>query len=379
MSLDRGLFTEYTARMLSPSLAIIALSTAVHASPVDDCVEAASQWIAGIQAEQCPPLFRYESAALDACRMMPEDGWNRSAKSARRALLRDCAPSSEGFPGARAERADGRTLSHCSELILMMRGLSADAKTPADTTMGVDGMAVSVGAALFACTSPEAIAKCRMPFSLHTDTERLEEQLAACEAVETPAFDTVMRSLVWGSGLLPVDPEKNASAIRAVLAEKARLKALEEKALADFKAARADEVARAQALSDACMAIPGEMTLPTEAETAIAACEELLALWRGEDAVRRELEESGTLTEEYRKRLDGKVLNAASLHVADEARVTARPEALKIRRIDLIASHFETLIASDVAAAEAWVDTYRDDMDPEWVADALDQVLAATM
>ena len=98
-----------------------------------------------------------------------------------------------------------------------------------------------------------------------------------------------------------------------------------------------------------------------------------------EALIRKELEESGVLADEYRKRLDGKVLNAASLHVADEARVMARPEALKVRRIDLIASHFETLIATDVAAAEAWIDTYRDDMDPEWVADALDQVLAATM
>ena len=85
------------------------------------------------------------------------------------------------------------------------------------------------------------------------------------------------------------------------------------------------------------------------------------------------------MTEDYQKRLKGKVLNAASLHVADEARVTARPGTLRVRRVALIASHFETLIASDVAAAEAWIDTYRDDMDPEWVADALDHVLAATM
>ena len=379
MSLDRGLFTEYTGRMLTPSLAIFALSAAVHAAPVDDCVEAATQWIAGIQTEQCPPLFRYENAAVDACRAMPEDGWSRSAKSARKALLRDCAPSSAGFPGAQAQRDNGRTLSHCSELILMMRGISADADLPTDTTMGVDGMTAATGAALFACTTPDAIATCRMPFSLHTDTARLEEQVTACEAIAPPAFDSVMRSLVWNSGLLPVIPETRAAEIRAVLAEKARLQALKEKALADFKAARADEVGRAQALSDSCMAIPGEMTLPTEADTAIAACQELLALWRGEDTVRKELEESGVLADEYRKRLDGKVLNAASLHVADEARVMARPEALKVRRIALIASHFETLIATDVAAAEAWIDTYRDDMDPEWVADALDQVLAATM
>ena len=379
MSLDWGLFTEYGGRMLSLTLAIIASTAPVNAAPVDDCVEAATSWIAGIQTEQCPPLFRYENAAVDACRAMPDDGWTRSTKSARKALLRDCAPSDAGFPGAKAKLNDGRTLSHCSELILMMRGLAADDAPPTETTMGVDGMAVSVGAALFACTTPEAIAKCRMPFSLYTDTARLEEQVLACDSVEPPAFDTVMRSLVWGSGLLPVEPEKRASQIRDVLAEKARLTALKEKALADFKAAREEEVGRAQTLSDACMTIPGEMTLPTEADAAIAACDELLALWRGEDSVRRELESSGTLAEDYQKRLKGKVLNAASLHVADEARVTARPETLKVRRVALIASHFETLIATDVAAAEAWIDTYRDDMDPEWVADALDQVLAATM
>jgi|GEM_PF-5212866 len=365
--------------MLSMMLAIIASSAAVHAAPVDDCVEAATNWIAGIQAEQCPPLFRYENAAVEACRAMPEDGWTRTKKSARKALLRDCAPSSKGFPGAKAELKDGRTLSHCSEMILMIRGMSADDAPPTDTTMGVDRMAVSVGAALFACTTPDAIAKCRLPFSLHTDATRLEEQAAACDAIETPPFDTVMRAMVWGSGLLPVEPEKNAAAIRAVLTEKARLQAIKEQALADFKAAREEEVGRAQALSDACMAIPGEMTLPTEADEAIVACEELLALWRGEDSVRKELEDSGRLAEEYRKRLDGKVLNAASLHVGDEARVKARPEALKVRRIDLIASHFETLMSSDIAAAETWIDTHREEMDPEWVADALDRVLAATM
>ena len=365
--------------MMSLSLAIIALGTSVHAAPVDDCVEAATTWIAGIKTEQCPPLYRYENAAVDACMTMPSDGWVRSTKSARKAFMRDCAPTASGFPGAQATLKDGRTLSHCSELILMMRGISPSDDPPTHTTLGVDGMAVSVGAALFACTTPEAIAECRRPFSLHTDTPRLEKQVAACEAIQTPSFDTVMRSLVWGSGLLPVDPKQQTKEIQAVLAEKARLKALKEKALEDFKTARAAEVERAQALSDACMAIPGGMTLPTEADTAITACVELLALWQGADSVRQELEADGVLSEDYRKRLNGKVLNAASLHVADEARIMARPEALKVRRIDLIAAHFQTLMTSDLAAAEAWIDTYRDDMDPEWVADALDQVLAATM
>ncbi len=365
--------------MLSLSIAIIALGAGVHAAPVDDCVEAATTWIAGIQNELCPPLYRYENAAVDACLAMPDEKWSRSAKSARKAFLRDCAPTDSGFPGAKATLKDGRTLSHCSELILMMRGISSSDAPPTQTTLGVDGMAASVGAALFACTTPDAIAECRRPFSLHSDVARLEKQMAACEAIQVPPFDTVMRSLVWGSGLLPVDPKQQADDIQAVLTEKARLKAVKEKALEDFKAARAAEVERAQKLSDACMAIPGGMTLPTEADTAISACVELLALWQGADTVRQELEAKGVLSEEYRKRLDGKVLNAASLHVADEARVMSRPEALKVRRIDLIAAHFQTLMASDVAAAEAWIDTYRDDMDPEWVADALDQVLAATM
>ncbi len=365
--------------MFALGFALISLQTGAQAAPVDDCVEASKAWIARLPAAECPPLFRYEAAAVEACRSMPSDGWSRDAKSARRAFLRDCAPTIEGYPGAHATQASGRILSHCGELILMMRGIDATSKLPSKPTMGIDGMAAAVGAALFACSTPDEIAACRMPFSLHTATDRLNAQLKACESVKGPKLDAVMETLADGSGLLPVDAEQQASEIRAVLTEKARLEALKAQQLADFQEARAAEPERASALSDTCMAIPGEMNHPDQADAAIAACGELLALWRGEDTVRRALESDGKLAEHYQAQLKGKVLNAASLHVADEARVKARPTTLAARKVDLIAMHFEELLATDVAAAEAWVDRYRDLMSPDWVADALDRVLAATM
>jgi hypothetical protein len=73
------------------------------------------------------------------------------------------------------------------------------------------------------------------------------------------------------------------------------------------------------------------------------------------------------------------LLNGDSYNAADEGRVTGRPDVLKTRGQDLIDTQFQTLIATDPAAAETFLGKYRDQMEPAWVAEALDQVLAATM
>ena len=365
--------------MLSISFTIFLLASPATAGPVEDCKETASAWINGLKRTGCPPLYRYQDAAITACKSIPEEGWDRTAKSARKNLLRDCAPTLEGFPGARATRPDGRTISACSEMILMMQGVETDAPTIQKPTMGIDAMAAAVGAALFACTNPEAIANCKLPASIHAKNEKLTQQIKDCKAIQNPPFDTTMRSLVWNSGLLSVDPDKQVAHIEALLAEKIRLKEKKEKELADFRKAREDELARAQTFAATCMATPGSMNTADEVDEARTACLALSELWSGKDALRLELEANGVIAEEYRKRLQGKVLNGESLNVEDQNRVSARPAILLTRKQDVVKTQFESLIETDPAAAETLIDKHRDDLDPEWLADALDQILAATM
>ena len=365
--------------MLTFILAIWATNPATASAPVDNCQSTANRWINGLSSAGCPPLSRYRNAAMTACTAIPEDGWTRARKAARKALLRDCTPNMDGFPGAQATHEDGRTLSHCSELLMMMAEHPPEAPTLSETTLGVDGMIVAVGAAVFACIDPTNIAACRHPASVHTPAEGLNERIAACKAIASPPFDTTMRSLIWNSGLVAVVPDAQMALLEGLVGEQARIKAQREREQADFKTARVDELERARTLAATCLAMPGEMNSVEETETASLACTELSALWLGEDTVRKSLEESGLLAEPYLSQLRGKVLNGDSYNAADESRVTGRPDILKTRAQDLIDIQFTTLIETDPAAAEAFLDKYRDQMDAEWVADALDQVLAATM
>jgi len=365
--------------MIAMGFSFFLLFSSAWAGPVDDCQTAANAWIDGLKRTGCPPLSRYREAATKACNSIPEDGWNRTSKPARKRLLKECAPSLDGFPGVRAKRPDGRTISACSEMILMMRGLEVDAPTIESATMGIDGMAAAVGAALFACTEPEMITNCRLPASIHTDGEKLKQQIEDCQAIQNPPFDTTMRSLIWNSGLIPVDPDKQTLHLEQLLTEQIRLKEKKEKELADFRQAREDELKRAQELAKICMATPGDMETADAVDQARSACIQLSDLWVGKDAVRQEIEAQGVLAEQYKSRLNGKVLNGESLNVADELRVAARPEILKTRKQDVVAIEFEALIKTDTAAAEALINKHRDDLDPEWLADAMDQILAATM
>jgi hypothetical protein len=365
--------------MLLLSLAIWTLTPTLAASPVEDCRATANTWIDGLMSHGCPPLSRYRNAAMAACTTIDPEGWTRARKSARKALLRECAPTIEGFPGAMATLDDGRTLSHCSELLMMMREHPPEAEILTESTVGLDGMTAAVGAALFACLDPKNIAVCRLPASTHTPADIIKTRITACEAIENPPFDTTMKSLVWHSGLLAVDPSTQRGLLQNILTEQARLKAQREQALLDFKAARSAELDRAKNMANTCMMMPGEMNTVEETDAATEACTELLKLWRGEDRGRIELEASGRLAEPYLTRLKGKILNGDTYNVGDKSRIMSRPDVLKLRRINLVDLQFKALIETDVSAAEAWLTLHRDQMDPQWVANALDQVLAASM
>ena len=71
------------------------------------------------------------------------------------------------------------------------------------------------------------------------------------------------------------------------------------------------------------------------------------------------------------------MLKSASLSVADPVRVEKRPETLKMRMRDLVVTEFERLIVADPVKAEALLTTYRSRLDPDFVAEATDRLLAS--
>jgi len=357
-------------------LGLLTVLGPTYAGPIEDCTESANRWIDTLEGAGCPNLERYRSAAIIGCKDIPEDSWSRGQKMARKAILQDCAPSKNGFPGAQATLTNGNTSSRCSE---MMQLLHSD--TPADsgefqTTMGVDRMMVSIGAALFACHAPNKIDLCVLPSSVQTPEGQLIERRDACKALETPPLDTMMHRMVLSSGLLPVQPQERMAELDALLVEQEAARVQHAQEEERFHLERAEEVVRARDLSEQCMQLPGEMTTAEHTELAAQACEELEALWKGEDSVRKELENTGAIAARYKKQLNGKVLNAESLNAGDPVRVAGRPTVLEERRKDLIKSEFERLISTDTAAAEKLLEKYRALMGPEWAAEAVDRLLA---
>jgi hypothetical protein len=347
-----------------------------YAGPIDDCTESAHEWVDALERDGCPTLERYRTAAITGCKDIPEDDWTRGQKMARKVIFQECGPSNKGFPGVQATLADGTTSSRCSEMLhLLQDGTSEDA-ADFQTNMGVDRMMVAVGAALFACHAPNEIDLCVLPASLHTPEGQIIQRRDGCEALKNPPLDSTMRRLVWSSGLLPVRPEERIEELNALLLEQeaGRVQRAEEEKR--FHLEREAEVVRAQALSEQCMRLPGEMTTAEQTEEAASACEELDALWRGEDTVRKDLEASGSIAQRYKDQLKGKVLNAQSLNAGDPVRVAGRPTVLEDRRRDLIRIEFDALISSDTNAAEKMLEKYRALMGPEWAAESVDRLLA---
>jgi len=242
--------------------------------------------------------------------------------------------------------------------------------------MGVDWMMVAVGSALFACHAPNEIDLCVLPTSTKTPEGQIKLRLQACEGLLNPPLDSNMTHWVIDSGLLPVNPETRIAELTAILSEQEaeRIQHAEEEER--FHVEREAEVLRARTLSEQCMLLPGEMTTAEQTEQAANACQELEALWRGEDSVRKSLEASGAIAQRYKEQLNGKVLNAASLNAGDPARVASRPTVLEERRRDLVRTEFDALITTDTAAAETLLEKYRELMGPEWAAEAVDQLLA---
>ncbi len=357
-------------------IGILAGATPSFAGPIEDCNESANAWIDTLEGAGCPNLERYRTAALNGCSDIPEDGWTRAQKSTRKAILNDCSPSKKGFPGAQATLPDGSTSSRCSELLqLLHEGTSAHTESP-KPDMGVDRMMVAVGTALFACHAPNEIDLCGLPSSTQTPEGQIKERRAACEGLLDPPLDSAMKRLVWESGLLPVRPEERIAEYNQMLVEQEEARVQHAAEETRFHLEREAEVVRARTLSDQCMTLPGDMTTIEQTEQAATACQELAALWRGEDTVRKELEATGAIAQRYKDRLNGKVLNAESLNAGDPARVTARPAVLEERRRDLIRKEFEALILTDTDAAEKLLENYRALMGPDWAAEAIDRLLA---
>ena len=356
---------------------LLALSLPVSAGPMEDCVSRAHDWFDGLAGSGCPTMDRYLTAAVDGCRSMPEDGWSRTQKTARKAILSDCKPTKKGFPGAQATLADGNTSSRCSELLRLVQGLEGDRIEPAETAWGIDRMMAATSSAIFACHAPNEIDLCRLPTSVQTPAGQIEQRRKACTQLDAPPLDSTMRILAANSGLLPVNASERIAAFDQLLKDQEDARAQRKIEDERFQAERTAEVERARQLSDQCMKLPGDMNTAAETVTAAAACSELQALWKGADTVRKDLEASGSLAERYAKQLVGKVLNAESLNAGDPKRVASRPAVLEERRMALVNAEFDQLIQQDPSAAEKLVDTYRALMGPDWTAEALDQLLAA--
>ena len=381
------MYEEHSARLWPPVfrrtiqehmnallIAIYLVSRPVLAGPIEDCVDGADVWFEALQRDGCPSLERYHSAAIDGCRTTPEDGWTRTQKTARKAIFKDCKPGKKGFPGAQDTLPDGSTSSRCSELMQLVQGVETG--LPTQTKWGVDRMVAATSAALFACHAPNDIDLCLLPSTIQTPSGHIEQRRDACARLKNPPLDTYMRKLAWDSGLMRVEPQQQVEQLNALLVAQEEARLLHKKEEERFQTEREEEVVRARDLSDRCMKLPGDMTTANETVIAADACQELEALWRGEDTIRKELEASGALAARYAEQLRGKVLNADSLNAADPKRVASRPTILEERRIALVDSEFKQLIESSPSEAEKLLDTYRDLMGPEWTAEAQDQLLA---
>ena len=129
------------------------------------------------------------------------------------------------------------------------------------------------------------------------------ERRGASEALGNPPLDSTMKRLVWESDLLPVLPEERIAQYNQMLLEQEEARVQHAAEDTRFHLEREAEVVRARNFSDQCMLLPGEMTTIEQTEQAAAACQELSALWRGEDAVRKELEATGAIAQRYKDQL----------------------------------------------------------------------------
>jgi len=344
------------------------------------CTETATSWLQALTASGCPRAQAHVPAASEACAQVDLKGWTRDQRQARKAYLDRCAPSAKGLPGAQIALPDGRRISPCTRFILAARGEEEDAPTPTSTTPGVglDALAGVIGNALFQCQASEALSECRRTSTVHTPADQINAQIQWCESLQTDQLDAAVSALARMSPGFPIQPEERLAILRGhldaqrVAAEKVASQA---KALED---ARAAELQRALLLSRSCMVPLPDMHHPSQAQKASSACQDLLVLWQGYDSTREALHQSGSLAPRVESALEGKVLNAESLQVADPTAVQARPALLETRRVFLVKKVFPEVLQRDGSAAAAnFLSEHGKGLDEAWVTEAQDRMLAA--
>ena len=159
-------------------IGLFVLSGPVLAGPADDCVNGAHSWFDSLASEGCPVLDKFRTAAVKGCREMPEEGWTRPMKSARKAILDDCKPNKKGFPGSHAQLPDGTTSSRCSELIKLVQNVEGNA--PAEPAWGIDHMMAAVSTGVFVCHAPDDLDLCLLSSQIQTPTGQIEQRREAC-------------------------------------------------------------------------------------------------------------------------------------------------------------------------------------------------------
>ncbi|MGB0640124.1 MAG: hypothetical protein ACPGTU_12365, partial [Myxococcota bacterium] len=213
--------------------------------------------------------------------------------------------------------------------------------------------------------------------SVQTSSVELHAIRKSCQALTTPPLDPTIRDLALSSGVLPLIPEEQVGHLDGLILEKQndRLARLKEKTI--FQQAQIDEVRRAQRLKNKCLSAIEELVTLEDTQMAREACTDLKALWRGEDPVRVQLETDGTIAPRFQEKMRGQCLNTDSLGVSDPSQIDGQLSSLMEHTKSLVVIRFSELIQTDWNAAEALLDAHRSHMDPDWVKDAVDQVIEA--
>jgi hypothetical protein len=363
--------------MFSMITVLISLSTNGFAGPVEQCDAVAEDWFTQLETSSCTLDSTFKEGASAGCAAIPEEGWKREQRVARKAIYQHCSPSIKGIGQSKTDAPPNGPDTTCGAYLLSMRGETSDSSPPTTSTMGVDQMMGVMGAAVWTCFAPQTMDECGSPSSVQTSSVDLHAKLEACITLASPPLDATIRSLALNSGVLPIIPEKQTQYLNALILEKQndRLARLKEKTI--FQQAQIEEVKRAQRLKNKCLSSPEELKTLEEAQAIRTECRELKALWRGEDSTRIKIEADGTIASRFQEKMRGQCLNTDSLSVSDPAQIDAQLTAILEQTKLLVVIQFNELIQTDWTAAEALLDAHRNHMDPTWIKDAVDQIIEA--
>ncbi len=363
--------------MFSMFTVLFSLSTNGFAGPIEQCNVQAETWLTQLKTNGCTVGPAFEKGASAGCTAIPEDGWKREQRAARRAIYQGCEPNVHGLGVPTTNEQPNDENATCGEHILIMRGETPESPPPTSPTMGVDQMMGIMGAAVWTCFDPKSLELCRSTSSIETSPSDLQSKREACISLTSPPLDPTVISLALESGVMPIIPKEQLELLDSlILAQKNnRLARLKEKTI--FQQAQVDEVRRAHRFKKTCLSAPEELETLEKIESIRTECIELKALWRGEDTTRLQLEKDGTIATRFQEKMRGRCLNTDSLGVSDPAQIDAQLAALLEQTKSLVVIRFMELIQTDWAAAEALLDAHRSHMDPGWVKDAVDQIIEA--